>query len=194
MAGSAADCVSAYTQVKLEEMHRLLKLPKNKCPVIWIKIPRDRWPQLWFEKGFNDPVVPLLVNLHGHPLAGLLWEKHLEEKHFQLGWEKFLSWECTYYHKEAGLLLSAYVDDLKMVGRAESIAPMWKKNRSNIDLDPETALVDHVYLGCTQREKKPSKTVVRDKQELFAKLLSNQTKDSDPEAGGESALLSQIYT
>ena len=80
--------------------------------------------------------------------------------------------------------MSAYVDDLKMVGRAESIAPMWKKIRSKIDLDPETALVDHVYLGCTQREKKPSKTVIRDKQEFIAKLLSNQTKDSDPEAGG----------
>ena len=54
MAGSAADCVSAYTQAKLEEMHRLLKLPKNKCPVIWIKIPRDRWPKWWFDKGFQN--------------------------------------------------------------------------------------------------------------------------------------------
>ena len=89
MAGSAADCVSAYTQVKLEEMYRLLKLPKNKCPVIWIKIPRDRWPKWWFEKGFKDPVVPLLVNLYGHPLAGLLWEKHLEEELFSLVGKSF---------------------------------------------------------------------------------------------------------
>ena len=58
MAGSAADCVSAYTQVKLEEMYRLLKLPNEKCPVIWIKIPKDCLPTWWFEKGFNDPVVP----------------------------------------------------------------------------------------------------------------------------------------
>ena len=81
-----------------------------------------------------------------------------------------------------------------MVGRAESIAPMWTQIRSKIDVDPETDLVDHVYLGCTQRDKKPSKTVVRDKQELFSKLLSNQIKDSDPEAGGETALLSKFYT
>ena len=60
--------------------------------------------------------------------------------------------------------MSAYVDDLKMVGRAESIAPMWKKIRSKINLDPETALVDHVYLGCTHRDSKPSKTVARGKQ------------------------------
>ena len=73
MAGSAADCVSAYTQVKNADMARLLKLPRNKCPVVWIRIPKDRWPKWWHEKGLEDPVVPLLVNLYGHPLAGLLW-------------------------------------------------------------------------------------------------------------------------
>ena len=112
------------------------------------------------------------------------WEKHLEEQLFPLGRQKFLSWECAYYHKEAQLLLNAYVDDLKMVGKKESIAPMWKKIRSKADLDPETALEDGVYLGCAQRDSKPSKEVVRAKQELFAKLMSNQPEGSDPEAGG----------
>ena len=79
--------------------------------------------------------------------------------------------------------MSAYVDDLKMVGRAESIAPMWKEIRGKIDLAPETDLVAHVYLGCTQRDSKPSKSVVRDRQEFFAKRMPNQTKGSDPEAG-----------
>ena len=74
MAGSAADCVSAYTQVKNAGVARLLELPRHKCPVVWIRIPKDRWPKWWHEKGFVDLVVPLLVNLYGHPLAGLLWE------------------------------------------------------------------------------------------------------------------------
>ena len=55
------------------------------------------------------------------------WEKYLEEQLFPLGRQKFLSWECAYYHKEAQLLLNAYVDDLKMVGKKESIAPRWKR-------------------------------------------------------------------
>ena len=59
-------------------------------------------------------------------------------------------------------------------------------------MDLETALVDHAYLGCTHMDSKPSKSVVRDKQELFAKLMSNQTKGSDPEAGGDTALLSKL--
>ena len=85
MAGSAADAISSYTQVKLKDMARLLKLPQNKCPVIWIRIPKQRWPKWWFDKGLKDPVVPLEVNLYGQPLAGLLWETYLEEKLFQIG-------------------------------------------------------------------------------------------------------------
>ena len=41
------------------------------------------------KKGLVDPVVPLLVNLYGHPLAGLTWEKHLEEKLIQRGWKSY---------------------------------------------------------------------------------------------------------
>ena len=36
----------------------------------------------------EDQVVPLERNLHGHPLAGLLWERQFEEILLQHGWEK----------------------------------------------------------------------------------------------------------
>ena len=32
--GQAADAVSAYTQVKMEDAHKLLKIPKSECPDI----------------------------------------------------------------------------------------------------------------------------------------------------------------
>ena len=35
--GKAADAVSAYTQVKMEDAHNLLKIPKSECPDIWIR-------------------------------------------------------------------------------------------------------------------------------------------------------------
>ena len=38
-AGQAADAVSAYTQVKMEDAPSLLKIPKSDCPVIWIRQP-----------------------------------------------------------------------------------------------------------------------------------------------------------
>ena len=34
--GQAADAVSANTQVKMEDAHKLLKIPKSECPDIWI--------------------------------------------------------------------------------------------------------------------------------------------------------------
>ena len=41
-AGQAADAVSAYTQVKMEDAPKLLKIPKSECPDIWIRLPRHK--------------------------------------------------------------------------------------------------------------------------------------------------------
>ena len=43
-AGPAADAESAYTQVKMEDAPKLLKIPKSECPDIWIRPPRHKWP------------------------------------------------------------------------------------------------------------------------------------------------------
>ena len=43
-AGQAADAVSAYTPVKIEDAPKLLKIPKPECPDIWIRLPRHKWP------------------------------------------------------------------------------------------------------------------------------------------------------
>ena len=85
--GQAADAVSAYTQVKMEDAHKLLKIPKSECPDIWIRLPRHKWPKSW--SSMEDPVVPLERNLYGHPLAGLLWERQFEKILLKHGWEKF---------------------------------------------------------------------------------------------------------
>ena len=68
--GQAADAVSAKTQVKMEDASLLLKKLQSKCPDIWIRLPRHKWPKSL--SSMEDPVVPLESNLYGHPLAGLL--------------------------------------------------------------------------------------------------------------------------
>ena len=45
--GQAADAISAYTQVKMEDAHKLLKIPKSECPDISISLPRHKWPKSW---------------------------------------------------------------------------------------------------------------------------------------------------
>ena len=46
-AGQAADAVSAYTQVKVEDAPKLLKIPNSECPDVWIRLPRYKWPKSW---------------------------------------------------------------------------------------------------------------------------------------------------
>ena len=67
----------------------------------------------------EDPVVPLERNLYGHPSAGQ-FEKIL----LKYGWEKVSNWECLFVHREKGLFLSVYVDDIKLAGKKQNIDPM----------------------------------------------------------------------
>ena len=75
--GHSADAVFAYTQVKMEDAHKLLKIPKTQCPDILSRLPRHKGPKSW--SSMEDPVVPLERNLYGHPLAGLEWERQFEK-------------------------------------------------------------------------------------------------------------------
>ena len=63
--GQAADAVSANSQVKMEDAHKLLKIPKSECPDIRIRPPRHKWAKSW--SSIEDPVVPVERNLDGHP-------------------------------------------------------------------------------------------------------------------------------
>ena len=75
--GQAADAVSAYTPVEMEDAPKLLIIPTPQSPDIWMRLPRHKWPKSW--SNIEDPVVSLERNLYGHPPAGLLWEGQLEE-------------------------------------------------------------------------------------------------------------------
>ena len=74
--GQAADAVSAYTQVKIEDAHKLLKIPKSECPDIWIRLPRHKWPKSW--SSMEDPVV-LLKGI----CMVILWQDHYGKGHLR---------------------------------------------------------------------------------------------------------------
>ena len=55
--GQAADAVSAYTRVKMEDVPKLLKIPNSEFPDIWIRLPRNKRPK---SRGkIEEPVIPL---------------------------------------------------------------------------------------------------------------------------------------
>ena len=59
-----------------------------------------------------------------------------------------------FVHRKHWLLLSPVVDDIKMAGKKQKMAPMWKNLMKHVDIDESTSFLDHVYLGCSQRERK----------------------------------------
>ena len=158
-AGQAADAVSAKNQVTMEDAPKLLKIPKSECPDIWIRLPRHKWPKSW--SSMEDPAVPLERNLYGHPLAGLLWERQFD---------KIL--ECLFVHRDKGLFLSVYVDDIKLAGKKENLDPMWKLLNKEVDLGELTSFLDHVYLGCIQRPCEISKDIVDNYRAMFESRIS----------------------
>ena len=66
MDGEDSDALGAYHQTILGG------------PPTWIQLPKHRWPKHLHGK-YTDPVVRLRINLYGHPLAGLYWDKFSQE-------------------------------------------------------------------------------------------------------------------
>ena len=55
-AGQAADAVSAYSQVKMEDAPSLFKVPKSECPDIWMRLPIHKWPKSWSQLFFLNEI------------------------------------------------------------------------------------------------------------------------------------------
>ena len=72
-------------------------------------------------------MVPPERNLYGHPSTGLSWERQFEEVLLELGWEEVPNCECLFVHRKQGLFLSENVDDIKMTGKKQNMALIWKK-------------------------------------------------------------------
>ena len=99
----------------------------------------------------EDPVVPLERNLYGHPLGGPLWERQFEKILLKRVWEKVSNWECFFVHREKGLFLSVYLDDIKLAGKKQHIDPMWKVLYKEVDLGQPTSFLDHENLDGSPR-------------------------------------------
>ena len=89
-----SDGESAYTQAKL-----------GGVPT-YVRLPPDRWPPGWREKGMRDPVCPLILALYGHPDAGGFWEKHCYNHLKAQGFMVIDQWNSAYWHKKKQLLTS----------------------------------------------------------------------------------------
>ena len=142
LAGNGENSLQHYHLVhKLIPMPQAVKIPAAKAAVDkeWEKFEKiSAWNLKVKSKkqlsSMEDPVVPLDRNLYGHPLAGLLWEKQFEKILLKHGWDKIPNCECLFVHREKGLFLSVYVDDIKLPGKKQNLDPMWKLLNKEVDL------------------------------------------------------------
>ena len=65
-----------------------------------------------------------------------------------------------------------YVDDIKLAGKKQNINPMWKVLNREVDLGEPTSFLDHVYTGCTQRQREKSKVIVDKYRTMFESRIS----------------------
>ena len=93
---------------------------------------------------------------------------------------KFPNWECLFVHREKGLFLSVYVDDIKLAGKKQNLDPMWKILNKEVDLREPTSFLDHVYLGCTQRQCQISKDIVDKYRTMFESRISAEKTEKLP--------------
>ena len=92
------------------------------------------------------------------------WRRWIGKK-YRIG-NVFLCIEYTDYS------LSVCVDHVKMAGKNWNMLPMWRNMMKIVDLVEPTSFLEHVNLGCIERECKPSKNIVEEYRTMFESRIS----------------------
>ena len=173
---SSGRSISFVPKKKLKMLTNCWNFSKSECPDIWIRLPRHKWPKSW--SNMEDPVVPLERNLYGLLLAGLMGKSIWASS---VGTRLGKGLNCEFFVKRArGTFLSVYVDEIKLAGKKQNIDPMWKIFMKDVDLGEPTSFLDHVCLGCTERECQTSKDVVDNYKSMFESTISSGTIEKVP--------------
>ena len=67
-----------------------------------------------------------------------------------------------------------------MAGKKPNLVLMWKKLMKNVDIEEPTSFLDHVYLGCTQRERKPNEKFIELHNKMFEFRISSGATEKIP--------------
>ena len=67
-----------------------------------------------------------LFLLNGICMEDYYGKSNLRKSCWNMTGRKFPNWECLFVHREKGLFLSVYVDDIKLAGKKSNLDPMWK--------------------------------------------------------------------
>ena len=190
-AGQAADAVSAKTHVKMEDAPKLLKI-RNRNVQTFGFVYHDTNGQN------HGPVWKTQSFLLSEICKVILWQdcygKCNLRKSYCRKLEKISNWKCLFVHGEKGLFLSVYVDDIRLAGKKQNIDPMWKVLNKEVDLGEPTSFLDHVYLGCSQRQCEIRKDMVRTEKLPYLENLRISSWSYDMEGHAKKCVWNGIVS
>ena len=106
--------------------------------------------------------------------------KAIRESSIKIRLGKSFKLVCLFVNREKGLILSVYVDYLKLAGKKQS-EPNVEIIMKDVDMgEPTSFLLDHVYLGCTQRECQISKDIADNYRNMFESSISVSAMEKLP--------------
>ena len=148
--GQAADAMSAYTQVKMEDVPTSLKFPKSECPDIWIRLPKHKWPK-------SCPVWKIQSFLSNEICTVTFWQdcygKGILRKFcWNIVGRRFPNGNVLFVNRAKRTILVFVCGRYNPAGKTENTEPTWKILMKDVDLEEATSFSDHENLVCTQRE------------------------------------------
>ena len=104
-ARQAADAISAETQVKMEDAHKLFKIPKSECPDIWDSSTTTQMAKVMVQywRPSCSSWTKSVWSSFGKTIMGKVILRKILLKQ---GWEQVPNWECLFVHRQQGLFLS----------------------------------------------------------------------------------------
>ena len=110
--GQAADAVSAYTQVKIQDAHNCWKFQNRNVQTFGF-VCHDtnglNHGPVWKTQSFLLNAI-CMVNLW----QDYYGKSNLRRSCWSMAGRRFPNWECLFVHRQKGLFLSVYVDDIKI--------------------------------------------------------------------------------
>ena len=128
----------------------------------------------------EDPVVPtdICTDIRLQASCG---KDNLRRLYWDVDWKKDRIGNVFFVHRKQDLFLSVYVDDIKMAGRKQNMAPMWKRLMKFVYFDEPTSFLDHVFLGCTQRACKVKESTIDQYRDMFESRISVTVTEKLPQ-------------
>ena len=120
MGVETCDAISAYTEVKMTEAPRLLRMPKEDCPEIWIRILRDR--------GVKVGIILKIPRLKPvwSPIGQPSLERKCEEVFFVQDEEKYQHGKCLGRAQRVRVILVCVCGWWRVVGKKRNMGSVRK--------------------------------------------------------------------